>query len=216
MNPFALQRRTVAGELAQRLSARILRGALRPGTALREERLAGAYDTTRTTVRDALHLLEAAGLVTRQTHRGAHVTVVSPADLADIAALRLAVEPQVVRRAAERAADVTSLYAVADELEAAAQAGDWVRYGEADIRFHTALVRTAGSGRLLEFFGTTQRLLKLAMLAADEATMALQPRAHVREHRRILDLIDAGDGEGAARLMTLHLEAARRHVLPDE
>jgi DNA-binding GntR family transcriptional regulator len=213
MKQFALHRRTVAGELARRLSARILRGALRPGTALREERLAGAYETTRTTVRDALQLLETAGLVTRETHRGAHVRVVSRADLADIAALRLAVEPQVVRRAAERSADVSSLYRVTDELESAAQAGDWVRYGEADNRFHTALVRTAGSARLLEFFGTTLRLLKLAMLAADEATVRHQPGAHVHEHRRILELIDASDAEAAASLMTLHLEAARRHVL---
>jgi DNA-binding GntR family transcriptional regulator len=212
MNRHVLTRRTVADELAGVLSARILQGALRAGTALREQRLAEDYETTRTTVRDALRLLEQAGLVMRETHRGAQVTVMEEADLEDIAEMRLAVEPQVVRRAAQRGADVSSLYDVADELEAAARAGDWGRYGEADIAFHTGLVRTVGSARLLEFFARTLRLLELAMLTADEEATVSQPPTHVSEHRRILDLIRSSNGAGAARLMTRHLEAARRHL----
>lgn len=85
-----------------------------------------------------------------------------------------------------------SLYPVADELEAAAHAGDWARYGESDIRFHSGLARTSGSARLVNFFDTTLRLLKLAMLIADEeASIPSQLPAQVNEHRRLLQLIAA-------------------------
>lgn len=213
MTQRALQRRTVAEDLADRLSSRILRGSLRPGTPLREERIASTYETTRTTVRDALRLLEQDGLVSHETHRGARVTVLEQADLNDIIDMRLAIEPQVVRRAVERAVDLSRLYAVADLLESTARAGDWPGYGAADIRFHTELVGMAGSERLLEFFGTTLRLLKLTMLAGDQAADAGPDLpAHVFEHRRLLELIEARRAGEAARLMTRHLESARRHV----
>ena len=53
-------------------------------------------------IREALRRLDAAGLVENIPHRGARVTELSIADLAEVYEARLALEPLAVRRAAER------------------------------------------------------------------------------------------------------------------
>ena len=64
---------TAPETIAAALRADILSGATRPGTLLRQEDLAARFAMSRIPVRDALRLLEAEGLVTIATNRGAQV-----------------------------------------------------------------------------------------------------------------------------------------------
>lgn len=86
--PPALRRISTVGALGAALQTRILDGELPGGTRLREQELADAYAVARHSVRAALRELAAGGLVTIEPHRGAHVTLLGPADVEGLYVLR--------------------------------------------------------------------------------------------------------------------------------
>lgn len=211
MTTETLDRRTIGEELADRLRRRILCGDLRPGEALPEAAIAQRYATSRPSVRDALRRLAHEGLVQHETHRGARVTSLDAEELRDISQDRLVVEPGAVRRASFVDEDLRALRACARRLEHAAEAGNWEAYVDADIDFHSTLVGCGAGPRLAEFHARTLRLLRLHLTSADLDDETVGPeRLHVGEHRRIVELLAEGDREAAIRLLTRHLEDARK------
>lgn len=80
-------------------------------------------------------------------------------------------------------------------------------FDEADVRFHVALVRASGNQAM--------HLIMLALRdpVADQLLDALQERADPEpvfrtlagEHRAILEAVEKGDGEAAARLVDSHI-----------
>ena len=83
---------TAPETIAAALRADILSGATKPGTLLRQEDLAARFAMSRIPVRDALRLLEAEGLVTIATNRGAQVSRLSRSEVAEIYHLRSLLE----------------------------------------------------------------------------------------------------------------------------
>jgi DNA-binding GntR family transcriptional regulator len=79
---------TAPETIAAALRADILSGATKPGALLRQEELAARFAMSRIPVRDALRLLEAEGLVTIATNRGAQVSRLSCSEVAEIYHLR--------------------------------------------------------------------------------------------------------------------------------
>ena len=75
------------------LRAAILDGGVPPGGQLREAHIAADLGISRSPLREALTRLEEEGLVVKIPFRGAFVVEVSAQDVAEIASIRLRVEP---------------------------------------------------------------------------------------------------------------------------
>src|SRR5690349_23861685 len=78
-------------------------GDLSPGEPLREVTLADGFQVARSTVREALQVLAAEGLVTRYPNRGVVVTELTERDIAEIFEARLVLESAGVRAGLEGA-----------------------------------------------------------------------------------------------------------------
>ena len=81
------------------LRSAILDGILPPGARLRQEELAGAFETSRIPVREALRGLEYEGLVSSEPHRGFTVTSLDADEVEEIYDLRTVLETHAVRLA---------------------------------------------------------------------------------------------------------------------
>jgi GntR family transcriptional regulator, rspAB operon transcriptional repressor len=113
---------TLANEAYDAIRGEILRGLLRPGTALSRRRLAQELGMSVLPVSDALRRLEADGLVETRARAGTRVRIPSASDIRELYELREALETQAARlftvratpreRAALRklAADVDTLF----------------------------------------------------------------------------------------------------------
>jgi len=150
--PEPLRPASTVDQLAGLLRARILDGDLAPGRRLVERELVEQYDVARHTLRSALRRLEAAGLVTVEPNRGARVAKLEPTDLADLFALRLALEREAAHLALERGGGrlPRAVHDAATQLDRTARRrqASWKDVAAAHRAVHEALVAAAHAPRI--------------------------------------------------------------------
>lgn len=215
--------------VADRLRQRIVSGELPKGARLPpEEELTEQFGIARTTLREALRVLESQGLIAIKRGRGGGPVVTHPSlepiamalavalqlqqtTVADLDAARRMIEPQIAGQLA-RSHDDADLAALEAAIEAASQAAeddDGAAFGPAAARVHTTLVERSGNRTL----ATLSHLLHNMVLAyyagsMDRVDQELMRRA-VRSYRRLVKFIRAGDEAAAIS----HWEATMRYTI---
>jgi DNA-binding GntR family transcriptional regulator len=204
----------LAAHLTDRLVAAITSGELEPGAKLSEPELAGRFGTSRGPLREALQRLEAMRLVEHRPRQGARVAVVGPRELADLYAVREALEGMACRLAASRVgpAEVAELRAllVAHERRPDVRADRGYFPEEAPADFHFRVVQASGNPELVAVLDALYHRVRLYRYRSSH--IHRRPRRALKEHHQILDAIEAGDGELAEILMRRHIGAARASV----
>lgn len=193
------------GELAGVIREAIVRGDYSPNERLVEYDLAEAYAASRAAVRSALMELSIEGLVEREVNRGARVRAISREEAIEIAEVRMALEPLVAGRAAERATpeEAAELSGLVASMEAVARTLDVVAYSELNHVLHGRVHEIAGhasASRILERLRDQSVRIQRAL-----ALLPGRMPASLDEHRRVVEAIGAGDAAGAEAAMRAHL-----------
>ncbi|MEV5399802.1 GntR family transcriptional regulator [Streptomyces cellulosae] len=195
--------------VADALRAALIAGELRPNEVHSAPALAARFGVSATPVREALLDLAREGLVDAVPNRGYRVTAVSERQLDEYTHVRALIEiPTTAALAA--AADPAALAAlrpVAEEIAAAAEAGDLIAYIDADQRFHLGLLALAGNAHLVEVVRDLRRRSRLYGLTALAEQRRL--RASAEEHLELLDALLARDTEAVREVMGRHLGQVR-------
>jgi DNA-binding GntR family transcriptional regulator len=193
----------------QELRRRIVDAKIAPGTRLLLRPLAEELGLSVMPVRDALRMLEADGLVTLESHRGATVTEIPREQVLQLIGMRLWLEILAVREAVPLHTP-TSLKRVEKALadaEQAMQAGDARAYTRANRALHEAIEAPAPEPirqlvrDLWERLWQTRRRTALFEALPDRI-----PGAQ-REHRAVVKAILNGDAEAAGAAMERHRES---------
>ncbi|MEU1308367.1 GntR family transcriptional regulator [Streptomyces cinnamoneus] len=204
--------RSTAQRVATTLRERIEGGSLPPGTQLSEEALGRELGVSRNTLREAFRLLVHESLVVHLLNRGVFVRVLEPADVTDIYRVREALETAGVRAAATAPADRREALAEAvAQAERAAEAGNWLEVGSADLRFHRALAALAGSERIDAAMDRLLAELRLAFHEMPSPRHFHEP--FVARNRALAQLLADGEQAGAEAELTTYLDDARRLIL---
>lgn len=219
----------VSSEIVGQIVTAIEGGQLDVGDRLPSEReLTERFGVSRVTVRDALRILEANGLVeVRMGARGgAFVTAPGPDRLGENLArmLQLAdVEPweleetrhrlemAVLEPVVERATgdDLRDLREICDRTEAAIAAGAF--HPRFSAEFHVRLAAAAHNRAMTLLFGSFHGAILLNLLRA----RASNPEHGLRgldEHRQLIAAIERRDVGSARTLMTEHLERTAHRI----
>lgn len=211
-----------SGDIVRQVQANIASGKLAPGDRLPSEKeLSEQFGLSRTTVRDALRVLESQGLVAIKVGAGGGTFVASPSDqplsqvltnmlclhgitTGELVEARMAIEISIVNYAAERATpeDIRKMYRAIEQARAAYAAGE-ARFTPHSIDFHVALAEAAKSRALLytvnafrtPFYETLDRLLP-------DDEMALRA---IKDHQELMDAIEAHDASRARLVMRAHI-----------
>lgn len=203
-----IQRQTIASMTVEALRERILRGDYPDGEPLRQDALADELGVSRIPVREALRQLEAEGLVTFNPHRGAVVSSLSLAEIAELFELRADIECDLLQRAIpqmspeqlERANDVL------DEFQDALDKGESARWGPLNWHFHAALYAPANRkvtmGVLQKLHQHSDRYFRMQVLLAHGGERANE------EHREIIAAVRKQDVKTAMQLMRAHILGA--------
>lgn len=129
----------------RRLRDMILFGEVEPGQPVTIMGLRDHLGAGMTPVREAIRRLTAEGALEALGNRRISVPVLTPSHLEQIAFSRCAVEPELARRAAERADEtlVTELRAIDRRVDSAIEKGNVQLYLEQNFRFHFHLYARA-------------------------------------------------------------------------
>jgi DNA-binding GntR family transcriptional regulator len=191
------------------LKQMILGNELAPGAYVLHEELAQRLGVSRTPVREALIRLEQDGLVEIKPRHGMRVVPVSIEAMREIYEILTALEALAAELVARRGlsdAELTSLEATVDEMDAALARDDLETWAEADSLFHRLLVGFSGNGRLQAIVGTvvdqSHRVRRL--------TLRLRPKP-VRsnsDHRAVVEAVRRRDPDTAYSVHHHHRQAS--------
>jgi GntR family transcriptional repressor for pyruvate dehydrogenase complex len=181
-------------------------GTFPPGSALPAERLLAArLAVSRGSVREAIRVLEYAGVLDVRTGSGTYVT---EAGLSKAALLRA----QAALTGEHSPLDVISARRGVEPACAEAAAS------EADIGFHLAVAGATHNPVLvilMERLAVIMRRRPWSDFKHRTRRTAAGTRRDVAEHRAVLEAIAAGDGQAASRAMGRHLLSVERDLLAE-
>lgn len=201
-------------------------GVLSPGTKLPSEReLAANFGVARSSLRQALKVLEIMGVITQKVGDGSYLNkdassvlavpmeflfLLDDTSLQELTEMRMLMEPALAAKAAERANsdDIALLRQSIADLEQSKH--DRVRLVAADLLFHRAIFQASGNRLTGRLFHIIHRAM-LNMMMVTSQLVDLEHTLHF--HQPILTAIERRNPELAFRLMTDHLTDAGNLLL---
>lgn len=221
----------VHGEIVRQLGAMILGGRFPPGEALpREDLLAVEFAVSRTSLREAVKVLSAKGLLEARPRTGVRVRPRGDWNLLDPAVLswhpdltgdrdlmrslvetRRVIEPPAAGMAATRAsaAELARIEAACLGIEAAYPA-DPLAGIDADVAFHRAVIDASANIVLARLAGA----IEAALRAVFAATSRMMDAEGVAAHREVLERIRLRDAPGATDAMHRLIDIAAADLDP--
>ena len=224
-----LERRKVYEQIAEQLLGQIGSRRLRPGDLLPPEReLTEAFRVGRSSIREALRMLESQGVIAA-TAGGAFVvaeaanplgssfrllfTLDDRTGISDLFELRRILDCEAAALAADRRTEVhlDEMRAAGADMErslgAAGRSDDFI---DADLRFHLAVAEATGNRLLLHSMQAIRDLVRRALLTV--FVIPGSPEQAVVEHRAIHAAIADRDVERARDEMLAHLTRVQTDV----
>ncbi|MEN0137342.1 MAG: GntR family transcriptional regulator [Rhodococcus sp. (in: high G+C Gram-positive bacteria)] len=185
-------------------------GRMKPGVKYSVYQLAEGLGISRTPVRDALLRLEEVGLIKFEARQGFRILLPQPKEIAEIFAVRLALELPAVRKAAT--ADDPALPAALLQqqrlMRDAAAVGNEHQFAHHDLGLHDLILDAADNSRARAIVKTLRETTRL--LGANTADKTRTLTDIDDEHTPVIDAIIAGDPDKAEAAMRQHLENTGR------
>ena len=191
----------------------VMAGEMEPGRLYSVQQLASVMKVSRSPVREGLLRLGEAGLIRFHRNRGFEIVEVSPSDVAEIFAVRIALEVPAARRTARLASEeeLGQVRARWEALHAAAGTGDLAATTEADEELHRLLLRLAGNGQAVQL---VERLRITTSFLSVVAAAGLLPGAEMAaEHDVLVRAVLDRDEEGAGAAMHAHLARTAERLI---
>ena len=218
--------------IAAVLGAEILSGARKPGERMpTDAEMLKKFGVSRVVTREIIKTLAAKGMVTSKMKLG--TLVLEPSNwnwldpdvlswrvslgmdvefMAQITTVRRAVEPVAASLAAKSRtrADIVTLR---QAITAMAQAKDDRRqFAEADLQFHVAVGVISRNPFFQSFTGVISTALSVVLAVnADADSPKMQART-VAEHEAVVDAIEEGDADAAAKAMLRIVDSGLAHA----
>jgi len=226
-----------AGEMvANQLRRTIISGGLKEGDSLPLEKdLLAHFGVSRPTLREAIRMLEAEGLISisRGSRTGAtvhrpnidvaarymsFVLEASGVTLDDVYSARVLIEPAAVRQMVESSGKKAAvpLQEALDNL--VTNQDDEKLYGFYLAQFHRKVVELAGVRTLSLLMDLVQSVLEnyfstVTRMAAAEIDVKASKRKGIRSKEKLIELVQAGDAAEAEAHWRKHLQLSRQVML---
>jgi DNA-binding GntR family transcriptional regulator len=192
------------------LKNRLLLGEFPLNVRLGEERLAALVGVSRTPIREALSRLEVEGLVVRAPDGGFLPVVPDVTGMRQLYEVRVGLEIQALHRPArlgtvhdhDRLEELRATWIELTHDEPEAEPG----FVLLDESFHLTLAEAAGNPMLVDILRQLNERLRIVRM--QDFLVADRVDRTIREHVALVDAVLAGDIEGAAGQLVVHIDSS--------
>jgi DNA-binding GntR family transcriptional regulator len=198
-------RARLVDDVRQSLEEGILSGQIKPGERLIEADIAKHLDVSRTTIREALLMLERQGLVVTRPRRGTFVARLSRQDALDLGYARALLEGYAVRVGFAQI-DAALLARLEQYVEKMAQCRlprDLPHLIQLDLDFHRVIVEICASARIIELWSNLSGQIRALFITTFENQQATIDYI-VDFHRQLIGALRSGDPATAQRGVLTH------------
>ena len=208
-----LQSHTLTGVVQNEIEKMILRGELAPGQRLNEKLISDKLSVSRGPVREACRALAELGLVYLIPNRGVFIKRLTKSDAIEVYDLRAGLiglsasllAPILTAQAA------TKLDAFVDEMEDAAEKGDFSRFDPVNLEFHDFIVRSTENTRLIKLYGSLVK--EFHLFRAHGLVQRGSLLQSNREHREIVVALKSKDAKLSYEASFSHVSNGKQRML---
>jgi DNA-binding GntR family transcriptional regulator len=208
-----ISRRPLHEETVDRIRDLIVQGRLAPGERLNERVLCAQLGISRTPLREAIKLLATEGLVDLLPNRGAIVSHIDAARLAETLHVMGALEGLAGELACRHASaeGIARIRALHQKMLIRYERGDLQGYFQYNQAIHLGLVEASGNAILANAYRQLNANVRRARYMANLSSERWKEA--VREHEAILAALEARDVSRLKRLLQDHLANKLASVL---
>ena len=230
----ALNRQTLADQIAQRILNRAVASGVRPGDALPGETvLAAQFAVSRSAIREALKWLSGRGYIQIMNGRSARVQALDDGNLrayfshalhvegvpfAELMEARKSIEIQSATLAAQRRtqSQVNELFEVIIQMRAELDKHHSDAYVDLDVDLHMQIARAAHNVVVQHLISAIRGTLNVAVHESLYRRRTRVQLMRVHElHEAIVSEIRLGNADGAGRAMQIHFDEALAFLYRD-
>jgi DNA-binding GntR family transcriptional regulator len=208
-----IDKKSLGDQVYECLTVKIINGELQGGDWIRQQDIALEFEVSHTPVRQALERLVAEGMAEHIAHKGVRILELSKEEIAEIWALRMFIEPRLVRLAVpnlskdkEKIEYLSKLVEQANEMKTLSQMNTRRLI---NLEFHREIVKNAQNVTMVWLYDLIIKKFPDWILAegffkfGDRAFNYLE--AESAGHRAILAAIVTGNVELVVQKVTEHL-----------
>ncbi|MGM8366746.1 GntR family transcriptional regulator [Virgibacillus sp. W0181] len=194
--------------IAEKLKEDVWHRKIQLGERLVESEQASRFDVSRSTVREALKLLEHKGIVVNKARRGTYVSQFSRKDLEEIIDLRILIETKAFINALPRLDEnhFKHVSEIVDEIKVKADKKLWNDLFDLDMKFHSYVVNLCGNVRMIKIYNSTQTQIRAYLGYIDQYYSNHQ--AFYKEHVDLLETLKEKDINKLKTVLRKHIEYA--------
>lgn len=204
---------TLTGVVQHEIERMILSGELAPGQRLNEKAVADKLSVSRGPVREACRALAELGLVYLVPNRGVFIKRVTRDDAIEVYDLRAGLTALSASLLAPILTSemATQLDRYIDEMQEAAEQGDFARFDPLNLEFHDYIVRSTGNSRLIKLYrGFVKEFHLFRVHGLVQRGALLESNA---EHREIVAALKARNAELSYRMSFGHVSRGKERML---
>ena len=202
---------SLANQVYQQIEKNILSGVYKAGEIISESKLSEELGVSRTPIREAIARLENDKLI-GITPSGTVVLGITDEDVADMFAVKRALEPMVVKMAAMNISDedLAKLKEILDQQEFYQEKKNIEKVRNLDTQFHDIIYSASGSPIFPAVLSPIHH--KLMKYRKDSLTNEGRSRYSIEEHVKIYEAIQAGNQEKIEELVLKHVDQAYKSI----
>lgn len=209
-----LQGASLGESIACELRLQIIKGTIKPGEIISENRVAADFGTSRSPVREALKTLSNEGLI-RLERMGAVVLGLSLTDVEELYDVRYLIESFVQQRLAIMNTDGLNmgLLQIIDKMELAIKYNDPVEFAYQDLSFHEAIITAAGHKRILHLWTSIRQIVMTVMLLTTEEIFSegeAKLLSVIEKHRMIVRGLQSKDTSTIQQVVSAYFADSNR------
>jgi len=199
------------------LKTRIIKGDLKPGEKLLENKIAEQLGISRTPVREALRELTAEGFVGTTPNQAIIVSTVTFDEIWDLLQIRGVLEGLAAKVAAKKISPekIERLNKIIDQMKhdlvnKSTSKKNILNFSKLDIEFHDLILNICGNKWLIQIHNNLKNHIERFRIRSFSIPGTFSKS--LNEHCKILDAIKKGDSELAEKLSKIHMEKAYENI----